>query len=65
MWKYFSKTGELNYTSVLQDIVQSYNSKHSSIGTSPNRVTKETRAEFGIIHTKMKLINIRADISIR
>ena len=42
MWKYISKTGKLNYTSILQDIVQRYNnSKHSSIGTSPNRVKKK------------------------
>ena len=47
MWKYFSKTGKLNYTSILQDIVQSYNnSKHSSIGTSPNRVTKRNESRI-------------------
>ena len=47
MWKYFSKTGKLNYTSILQDIVQSYNnSKHSSIGTSPNRVTKTNESRI-------------------
>ena len=42
MWKYFTKTGKLNYTSVLQQIVQGYNnSKHRSIGVAPNRVTKK------------------------
>ena len=46
MWKYFSKTGKLNYTSILQDIVQSYNSKHSSIGTSPNCVTKRNESRI-------------------
>ena len=57
IWKYFTHSGKLKYTEVLQDIVDGYNNRyHSSIGTTPNSVTKRNetkiwnlqyKAEFG------------------
>ena len=47
MWKYFTKTGSLNYTRVLQHIVDAYNnSKHRSIGVAPNEVTKKNESKI-------------------
>ena len=44
LWKYFTKKGNLNYTHALNDIVETYNNtKHSSIKTAPNNVTKKNR----------------------
>ena len=56
MWKYFTKTGKLNYTSVLQDIVQGYNnSKHRSIGVAPNQVNKKNQDKIWNYQYKSEL----------
>ena len=40
LWRYFTANRTLNYTRVLQDLVESYNSTfHTSIGRSPQEVT--------------------------
>ena len=56
MWKYFTKTGKLNYTSVLQDIVRGYNnSKHRSIGVAPNQVNKKNQDKIWNYQYKSEL----------
>ena len=46
MWRYFSAKGTYRWVDVVQDLVKGYNnSKHRSIGMTPNQVNLENEAD--------------------